>query len=170
MGGYLEQYGGELKREKAVRVLFLWGGLALILAAVIWFILHFVIPNRAEKNRAEEFFKLLAAEKYQQAYALWGCTEASPCRDFPFTKFMEDWGKEQTPVKKVEVLDGESCGSGVIVDVDTGQAETKKVWVERGDETITSMPPGVTNRCPQGNRIYDFFRNMRYKMHGRTFQ
>ena len=86
--------------------------------------------------------------------------------------FMQDWGPQTAPVTSVDVLDGETCGSGVIVDVDAGKAGEKKLWVERKDGTLGFLPPTVAEigRCPHGNRIYDLVRDLRYRMHGRKFQ
>ena len=171
MGGYLGTYGaGEEKRERTIRAILLWAAVALVAAAILLFVFHFVIPNRSERNEVKRFFQLLAAQDYKQAYAMWGCTEAKPCRDYPFTSFMQDWGSQTVPVtSSFQVLDGESCGSGVIVDVDLGKAGDKKVWVERSDRSIGFLPPGM-ERCPQGNRIYDWVRNLRYRMHGKTYK
>jgi hypothetical protein len=170
MAGYLDNYGaGEEARAKVVRAIALWGGIAVGVAAVLLFVFHFVIPNRAEQAKVRGFFQLLAARDYQRAYVLWGCTEAAPCREYPLTSFMRDWGPEAVPPGDFQVLDGESCGSGVIVDVYAGKAGDKKVWVDRKDTSLSFLPPGI-DRCPQGNRIYDFFRDLRYRMHGRTYQ
>jgi hypothetical protein len=71
------------------------------------------------------------------------------------------------PPGKFEVLDGESCGSGVIVDADLGAAGDRKLWVESTDLTI-GFPP--YEQCPQRNRIADFVRNIKYRLHGRTYK
>jgi hypothetical protein len=170
MAGYLDTYGaGERRRAKFIRPLALWGGIALGVVAILLFVFHFVIPNRSEQAKVQRFFELLAARDYKQAYALWGCTDQAPCRAYPMASFMRDWGPEAVPVGTFQVLDGESCGSGVIVDVDAGKAGDKRVWVDRKDASLSFLPPGV-ERCPQGNRIFDFFRDIRYRMHGRTYQ
>jgi hypothetical protein len=170
MGGYLGTYGaGEEKREAAIRKIAIWAGVVLLIAAILFFIFHFVIPNRGEQKEVNRFFQLLAAHDYKQAYAMWGCTDAAPCRDYPYESFLRDWGPEAVPVTTFEVLDGESCGSGVIVDVDAGKAGGKKLWVERKDRVLSFLPPGL-ERCPQGNHIYDWVRNLRYRIHGRTFK
>ena len=169
MAGYLDNYGAsEKQRAKVTRAIALWGGIALGVAAILLFVFHFVIPNRAEQARVGRFLQLLAARDYKQAYAMWGCTDDNPCRDYRLESFMRDWGPEAFPAGGFEVLDGESCGSGVIVDVDAGKAGDKRVWVERKDGALSFLPPGI-DRCPQGNRVYDFFRNLRYRMHGRAY-
>lgn len=170
MGAYLGTYGaGEEEREAKLRRIATRSAAILLTVFVVWFVFHFVIPNRAEQKEVGQFFELLGAGRYQQAYAMWGCTEAQPCRDYPLSSFMRDWGPEAVPASPFRVMDGESCGSGVIVDVDAGKAGDKRIWVERKDHLLGFPPPGF-DRCPQGNRIYDFFRNLRYRMHGRTYQ
>jgi len=171
MTGYLDNYGaGEEKREKIVHRVVLWTVAILALAGILYFILHFVIPNRREQAQAKQFFQLLAARDYKQAYALWGCTDAKPCHDYPFQLFMEDWGPGAAPVTTFDVLDGETCGTGVIVDVDAGKAGDRKVWVDARSEQLASIPPGFEGGCPHSNRIYTFVRSLRYRMHGRTYQ
>jgi len=171
MTGYLETYGaGEEKRDRIVRAAAIWGAALLVLAGVLYFTFHFVIPNRGEQAKADRFFHLLASQDYKQAYAMWGCTDAAPCRDYPMRMFLEDWGPGAVPVTAVNVLDGESCGTGVIVDVDAGKAGDKKLWVDDKTGLLGSIPPGFDQGCPHSNRIYTFVRRMRYKMHGRVYQ
>jgi hypothetical protein len=170
MSGYLDSYGaGDERRERIVRRVALWTVATLTIAGALYFVFHFVIPNRGERSQVSKFFQLLAARDYKQAYAMWGCTDAKPCRDYPIRLFMQDWGPDAVPVTTFEVLDGETCGSGVIVDVDAGKAGDRKLWVERKNQELGYLPPGF-NRCPHSNRIYNFVRNLRYRAHGRTFQ
>ena len=89
-----------------------------------WF-LH----NRSEEGQVKQFLALLKAGDYKGAYALWGCTDTQPCRDYPMKAFMEDWGPQTVPPDNFRVLDGDSCGSGVIVDADLGKAGDKRLWV-----------------------------------------
>jgi hypothetical protein len=173
MSGYLDNYGAaDAKREKTVHRVLKWGGLILSVALITWFVFHFVIPNGSQRAEVKRFFQLLEARDYEQAYAMWGCTEAKPCRNYPLDSFMQDWGPKATPVTSIDVLDGESCGSGVIVSVDAGKAGGRKLWVERKSGILGSLPPNVeeVGRCPQGNRIYDWVRDLRYKMKGKTFK
>jgi hypothetical protein len=161
MAGYLENYGaGDERREKIAKTAIISVVALLVVAGLGYAFFH----NYPEERQARRFFELLQAKDYKEAYALWGCTDAKPCRDYVMAEFMKDWGPTEAPVSEVDVLDGESCGSGVIVDVDAGKAGDKKLWVER-DSHILSFPP--FERCPQGNRIHDFWRNIRYRIHGR---
>ena len=163
MAGYLDHYGaGEERREKITRRIVIIAVLVLAVGGIG----YAALKDYPEERQARRFFDLLRAHNYQEAYTLWGCTtpDARPCHDYPYTDFMKDWGPDAAPVNRSEVLDGESCGSGVIVDVDAGQAGEKKLWVER-DSHFLGFPP--FERCPQGNRIHDFFRNVRFRLQGR---
>lgn len=170
MGGYLDTYGAGVDRKLSIfRRVALWVLLVLSAAGLFKFTTTFIIPNRVEQRVAGDFFALLQSKQYQKAYEAWGCTAAKPCRGYDFAHFMGDWGPQAGPVDTYTVLDGETCGSGVIVDVDAGKAGDKRLWVERADRSLSFLPPGP-GRCQQGNRIYDFFRDIRYKLRGRTYQ
>jgi|SRR5690348_6371856 len=161
MAGYLENYGaGDERREKITKTVVIAAVAVLVAIGLAYVFLH----NYPEERQAKRFFELLRAQDYKAAYALWGCTDQKPCRDYPMPEFLKDWGPGVAQVGAVDVLDAESCGSGVIVEVDAGKAGDKKLWVER-DTHILGFPP--FERCPQGNRIHDFWRNIRFRLHGR---
>jgi hypothetical protein len=166
MGGYLDQYGaGDERRAKRIKT-----ALFVLLAVVTvmlagWLVDFLFIPNAAERQ-TRTFLDALQSGQYQQAYVLWGCTAAQPCSAYPFDEFLKDWGPEATPPGKFQVLNGESCGSGTIVDVDAGKAGDKRLWVENGTRTL-SFPP--VKECSRRNRIYDFLRDLKYRLHGHTY-
>jgi hypothetical protein len=164
MAGYLDQYGaGEEKREKIIKRLVI----AVAAVGVIGACLYALLRDYPEERQADRFFALLEAHNYEAAYAMWGCVKPTDpaCHDYPFADFMKDWGPQAAEVSRVDVLDGESCGSGVIVQVDAGKAGEKKLWVERDSHTL-SFPP--FDRCPQGNRIHDLWRDLRFRITGRA--
>lgn len=164
MAGYLDQYGaGEEQRERTIKRIVA----AVVALAVLAGVLLFFFHDFRQERQAKRFFELLAARNYKDAYALWGCTEAQPCRDYTMSDFMQDWGPQSVPPGDFKVLDAESCGSGVIVDVDAGKAGDKKLWVER-DNLALAFPPFP--QCPQRNRITDFLRDIKYRLHGRTYK
>ena len=105
--------------------------------------------NYRQEGQVKRFFALLAAHDYQSAYALWGCTEAKPCRDYPITAFMQDWGPQsgRADVASPHIAKSRSCGSGVILTVDFGNNREERLWVERRDLTIGFSPFPV---CPAG--------------------
>lgn len=161
MAGYLDNYGaGDERREKIIKTAVISVAVLLLGGAILYALFH----NYPEERQAKRFFELLRAQDYKGAYALWGCTDAKPCRDYAISEFMKDWGPEQGRVDDIDVLDAESCGSGVIVEVEAGKAGNKKLWVER-ETRVLGFPP--FERCPQGNRIHDLWRNIRYRLHGR---
>jgi hypothetical protein len=146
MAGYLDQYGaGDERREKTIRRVVLIAVLVVIAASV----LYFIFKNYRQERQVRHFLALLAGHDYKTAYALWGCTDANPCRDYPFTEFMKDWGpqSQHADVQALRITKTRSCGSGVIVTLDSNRNLEDKLWVQRSDLTIGFSPlPG----CPSG--------------------
>jgi hypothetical protein len=160
MAGYLAHYGeGQEQREKRIRRLVTVG---LIVGGVLGlYLLTFKTPileryirvvqmwkNHAAEKRVKLFLDLLAKPDYKAAYALWGCTDAQPCRDYPFQNFMDDWGPKssQSGGEAFHTTKSRSCGSGVILTVNSGNRE-EKLWAERDGLTLGFSPyPG----CPAG--------------------
>ena len=148
MAGYLDHYGaGEERREKTIKRLVLTAVVVAIAAGVLFLI----FKNYRQERQVNRFYSLLSRQDYQEAYALWGCTAANPCRDYQFPEFMKDWGpqSEHADAKSFHITKTRSCGSGVIVTVDSKGANQQedKLWVQRDDLTIGFSPlPG----CPAG--------------------
>ncbi|HEY1339975.1 MAG TPA: hypothetical protein VGF59_20825 [Bryobacteraceae bacterium] len=144
MPGYLDQYGvGEERREKIVKTIVI----AVVALAVLGGVLFFIFHNYAEERQAKRFVESLEARDYKGAYALWGCTDEHPCRDYPFDKFMSDWGPQgqHADLSGFRISRSRSCGSGVILTVDFSKGPEEKLWVERKDHVIGYSPfPG----CP----------------------
>jgi len=167
MPGYLDAYGaGDERRARTIKRIVL-ALVAVIVLVLLGKLLVFLFLQTPEERRVQLFMQQLAAGQYQQAYATWGCTETQPCPYYQFPDFMKDWGPQTTPVGKFDVLNGEPCGSGTIVDVDTGKSADKRIWVEHSSLTL-NLPP--YEECPHRNRVYDFFRNLKYHLHGRTYK
>jgi len=160
MAGYLAHYGeGQEQREKRIRRavitgLILFGVLGLYLLTFKTPILERyirvvqVLKNHAAEKRVEMFLELLAKRDYKAAYALWGCTDEKPCRDYPFQNFMDDWGPKGSPSggEAFHTTRSRACGSGVILTVISGTRE-EKLWAERDGLTLGFSPyPG----CPAG--------------------
>lgn len=143
MAGYLDHYGaGEERRERIIKTTVLvLVGLLIAAGVAYWF-----LKNWRQERQARLFFEELSRQNYQAAYAMWGCTEAQPCRDYPFEEFMKDWGPQagRGAPSEFRIVRSRSCGSGVILTVDTGQRQ-EKLWVERKSLVIGFSPlPG----CP----------------------
>src|SRR5690242_13030506 len=143
MAGYLDQYGaGEERREKLIKTT----ALAVILVLIAGGVLYYFFKNFRQERQAKLFFEELAKQDFKSAYALWGCTEAKPCREYPMSEFMKDWGP-QSGKAGGKITKSRSCGSGVILTVDYAGKPEDKLWVQRNDLTIGFSPwPG----CPPG--------------------
>ena len=144
MPGYLDRYG-EGYEERARRN-------RRIIAAVLIVIvggggLYFGLRNYRQKSKVKQFVELVQNHDYPGAYGLWGCTEAKPCPDYPFNKFMEDWGPQSphAQVDSFEITRSRACGSGVIVSVDFGRNRVERFWVESSEMTVGYSPWSV---CP----------------------
>ena len=160
MADYLAHYGeGQEQREKRIRR---WVAAGLIVGGVLGlYLLTFKTPileryirvvqilkNHAAEKRVDLFLDLLGKQNYKGAYVLWGCTDAKPCRDYPFQNFVEDWGPKgsQAGGERFHTTRSRACGSGVILTVNSGVRE-EKLWVEKDDLTVGFSPyPG----CPAG--------------------
>lgn len=137
MAGYLDQYGaGEARREKIIKTVVI----AVIALIVVGGPLLFIFHNYRQESQVKQFFHLLAARRYSEAYALWGCTDAHPCKGYPMTSFMQDWGPERGDVSNFRIARSRSCGSGVILTVDFDKNREEKLWVQRDDLTIGFSP------------------------------
>ncbi len=149
MSGYLEAYGAaEAGKARRIRLI-LRIVIAVVCAIIIAFILYAVFKNRTEQTRVNEFLSDLRAHQYQQAYALWGCTAATPCRDYSFDKFMEDWGPRSANANASasHISMTQSCGNGVLVRVDYPNAQPDMLFVDRSSKIISFAPPGWAE-CP----------------------
>ena len=164
MAGYLDHYGAgdERRIQKKKRI-----ALSVVAFLLVAGVLYFLFKNFSQERQAKRFLEEIGAQNYKSAYARWGCTDQQPCRDYPFPEFLKDWGPQAVPPGKFTVRDAEACGSGVMMDVDTGAAGNRKLWVERSNLTL-SFPPFP--ECPQRNRIYDFLKGIKYRMHGWQIQ
>jgi hypothetical protein len=144
MAGYLDQYGkGDERREKTIKIVIS----ALIALVVVGGPLLFIFHNFRQEQQAKKFFDLLSAKNYKAAYALWGCTDAKPCRGYPMQSFLEDWGPQQADPANVRISKSRSCGSGVILTLDFNKNRQEKLWVQRDGLTL-SFPPDCAPGCP----------------------
>jgi hypothetical protein len=163
MAGFLDQYGaGDERRARIVKI----AVLSLIGLAVATGILYFFFRNYRQEQQARRFFELLEAGNYQSAYGMWVSTDDDR-RSYPMSAFLQDWGPPAMALHSFDILDAESCGNVVIVDADLGQAGDKKLWINRKTLEL-GFPP--YEQCPQGNRIYDLYRNLKYRLRGRTYK
>jgi hypothetical protein len=163
MAGFLDQYGaGDERRARNIKLIVV----SVVVLAILSGLLYFFFRNYRQEQQAKRFFQLLAAHDYPTAYGFWVSSDSERA-GYPMTSFMQDWGPPAVDVHSFDILDAESCGNSVIVDADLGQAGDKKVWVNRRSLEL-GFPP--YDQCPEGNRIYNLFRNVKYHLHGRTYK
>ncbi len=143
MSSYLEDYGtSEERRAKRIRLIKL-GSIAFFSAVLVGIVFYALFKNRGEQQQAKAFVASLAAQDYQGAYRMWGCTDASPCRDYPFNRFMDDWGPKSTHADESSARIGlsQSCGSGVVIRIDYKNSQQPvPLWVERKTKQISYAP------------------------------
>ncbi len=143
MTGYLEGYGaGDEKRERSLKR----AGIVLLVLLVTGLALYFGFRNYRQERQFSRFLELLAARDYQGAYRLWGCTEQSPCRDYPVAKFLEDWGpgSPHADVAGARVTRTRTCSSGIIKSVRFAKDEVN-LWVDRANLTLAFSPFPMCN-------------------------
>lgn len=140
MGGYLEQYEREEQRRAHRNNIIKWIILAGILILIAVWIVYLVFHNRNEVNKAKHFLAEVNAHEYQQAYTTWGCTKASPCPNYDYQRFMEDWGPgtAQSPWKIKNI---DACKHFVTVNVIAKGAQMQSLAVERGTSHVLSFAP-----------------------------
>ena len=163
MAGFLDEYGaGDERRARMVKLILI----SVVVAAVLLGLLYFFFRNYRQEQAAKRFFNLLETHNYQAAYDMWVSSDSERV-GYPMTEFMKDWGPQAMDLHKFTIMDAESCGNSVIVDADLGPAGDKKVWINR--QTL-ELGFGPYDQCPQQNRIYSFYRNVKYQLHGRTYK
>ena len=77
--------------------------------------------------------------QYEAAYKVWGASN-----DYPFDKFMEDWGRRS--IGPFQIARSRSCGSGVVITVDFQKGQQDNLWVQNADRTIGFSP--FDSGCP----------------------
>jgi hypothetical protein len=140
MAEFLEGYGVADARRSRI---FWRVALAAVLAVVIGLALYFALRTYPARRKVNEFLVDLRQKDYPAAYRLWGCAvPSSPCRDYTFEKFMEDWGPlgPRPGAASGAIARTRYCGPGVVVTLQYGQGSQVHLWYERKDSTIGSAP------------------------------
>lgn len=162
MAGFLDNYGaGDERRARHLKTIIV----SVIVVAILGSLLYFIFHNYRQEQQVKRFYQLLEAHDYQRAYDMWVSSD-SERRGYPMDAFMKDWGPS-VEVHGFDILDAESCGNSVIVDADVVPVGDRKVWVNRQTLEL-GFPP--YDQCPQQNRIYDLYRIIKYRLHGRTYK
>ena len=89
MSGYLDNFGvSEARHERKVKRVLLVA-LALALGG---FGAYVFLHDFQERRQVSRFIDYVREGRYEDAYRLWGCDPAKPCRDYNMQRFLEDWG------------------------------------------------------------------------------
>jgi hypothetical protein len=137
MSSYLQSYGaGEEQRNRIVK----WSVIGFIAVALVSWFAYLFLHNFFETRTVNRFLAEVNAGNYQAAYREWGCTESTPCPNYDYKRFLEDWGpsKKVSPPWKVDSVDG--CQAFVTVNVTAKGAEKQALGVERGSKTVMFAP------------------------------
>jgi len=116
MNEYLSSYGqGDERRGKLIKRTVL----SVLGIAILGTTAFFYFRTWSEERAVNAFLSKLKAQDFKSAYATWGCTDATPCKYYPFEKFMEDWGPKsaQANTASAKIDETEPCGDAVIVTV-----------------------------------------------------
>jgi hypothetical protein len=137
MAGYLEEYGvADARRSRIVWILVI----SAVLLGVIALVLYFSLRTWPAKRQVGRFLDDLRRHDYRAAYRDWGCAQG--CPDYPFNRFMEDWGpKGQFPdPSQAAVSKTRYCNGDVIVTVTAGKANSAYLWYDRRNGSLGFAP------------------------------
>ena len=138
--GYLDQYGvAEGRRERRIKR----ASLTLLAIIVVGGSLYLWFKNYREEQRMKGFLASLEHGDYPAAYSFWGCKVESPCRNYDYKSFLEDWGPSGQVGKVTSYKLGISRerGSGVEIPVTVNNRPPAKLWVEKKDGVVGFAPP-----------------------------
>jgi hypothetical protein len=156
MAGYLDTYGaGEEQRERLIKRIIV---LTLIVVVVggglyLWF------RNWRQEQVVKQFLVLLQDKRYQEAYAMWGCTQEHPCKYWGPEKFTEDWGPASpySDVASIKIVHEDPCGNGVVFDIASSKLPEQGLFVDKETNTLSYAPAA---RCPGRHlQIWEFLKS-----------
>jgi len=137
--GYMDQYGvAEARKERRIRAAVL--SLLAVLAAAGSLYLFF--KNYPQEQRVKQFLAAVQMGDYPAAYTFWGCTVESPCKNYDYRSFLEDWGPSSRigPLKSHRLGVSRARGSGVEIPVALNGRPPFNLWVERKDNVLGFAP------------------------------
>lgn len=139
MHDYLSAYGQkDEQREKLIKRILIGALIAIVVGTAG----YFYFRTWSEERAANAFIDKLRAKDYKAAYAMWGCTDATPCKYYSFEKFLEDWGPQGVygdPVS-AKVDDAEPCGDVVFVKVKFAKGDPPPLTVSNSNGVIGFAP------------------------------
>lgn len=136
MGTYMQGYGVEEERRNRVIKRIILGAVA---AAVLAFVSYLFLHNYTEKKTINQFLAEINAHDYKAAYANW-CNSSSPCPNYDYARFLQDWGPQKKISSPWKVASVESCKSFVTINVQAEGAELQSLGVQRGTRNVMYAP------------------------------
>jgi len=137
--GYLDQYEtGYPLFENILKIALYVLLSAFLLGSAYWLFFR----NWVEERQAKQFLSLIEEQNYPGAYTAWGCTQESPCKFYPYVKFMEDWGPESPlgQVKSHHLGRSYTQPGGVIIEVHINGRKQPNLWVDGDTREISFFP------------------------------
>jgi hypothetical protein len=154
MSGYLDSYGvADRRREGLIKRVAIGSIIVIVVGLAVFFILH----NLSERRVANRFLDAVRAKDYALAYRDWGC--ATPCKDYPLEKFMEDWGPNGVYKNAAQghFTTVDTCGEGVVLTLEMPGVEPVGLWVDRQTQTMSYAP---WPRCPGRHlHVWEFIKS-----------
>jgi hypothetical protein len=156
MAGYLDTYGaGEEQRERLIKRVIVLTLLVVVVGGglFLWF------RNWRQEQVIKQFLGLLQEKRYQEAYAMWGCTQDHPCKYWGPEKFTEDWGPSSpyADVASIKIVHEDPCGNGVVFDIASSKLPEQGLFVDKETNTLSYAPAA---RCPGRHlQIWEFLKS-----------
>lgn len=138
MGSYLDNYGvKDAKRERLIKRILLSLLTVMVVSVTLWFFFR----DYREEGRIRDFLAALQRKDFPAAYEMFGCSQANPCRDYGYERFLEDWGPnsaaaDPSAIQREKV---KSCDHGII-QVLKVKGEEIILYVDRENLTVNFSP------------------------------
>jgi len=136
---YLDEYGvADARREKLQKRSLL----TLLTVLVVGGVLYLWFKNYTEESRVNQFLAQLERGDYPAAYTFWGCRVESPCPNYDYQNFLEDWGPK-SPLGKLRshrLGRSREKGSGVEIPLVLNDQPEVRLWVEKKDGVLGFSP------------------------------
>lgn len=149
MASYLESYGAIEERKAKNRNRLKWGAIATVSVLIVALLLYGIFRNHHQEQQVKLFLQRLQNHQYQEGYGMWGCTGQTPCRDYAFNKFMEDWGPNSPHASQANVkIDlSQTCGGSAFIRLHYPNSEGVGLMVDKSTDII-SFAPSDWVECP----------------------
>lgn len=152
MAEFLTGYGvKDQKRENRYKRIVL----VAVTLALLGGLIYYFARTFTEQRTVSRFTSLLSSQNYKDAYAMWGCTDQAPCRDYKFESFLQDWGPKSPYPNPSEISTtlAEPCGNSVWVTIKTPNTEEVGLAVDPETRLLSFTPAA---RCPGKLRLREF--------------